>query len=268
MAKVKCYRKEIGEKFFPYYFGKIKNIFYYIVYIIKNLFNRGDLLHATGSHIITGYPGSGKTLMASHLINSVDNSKYFFYTNIDEFHQENVKVIKLDELFNDKKQARKLATRDDKGRYLYGLILDEINLNFNRRINRTADYTNLFIGLIEMVVTHRHQHIPRLYFIGQKLELQDGQLISLFQYQHDIIKTKKRYRYWKYYDDKAQRIPVKIKYITRLKDNADTFQDFEKSKVKINWLDLKAYNTFGMASQYAKLKEYSGEKSSEIVIQT
>lgn len=259
MAKIKhSYRKEIQEPFFKYYFGKIKNVFKYIYNILKNLFRGGGILHATGSHIITGYPGSGKTLLMSHIINDVDNTKYFFYTNIDEFNQENVKVIKLADIFDNKKQVKKLAVRDERNRKLYGIILDEINLNFNRRVNQSHDYTNLFIGLIEMVVTHRHQNIPRLYFIGQKLELQDGQLISLFKYQHDIIKCKKRYRYWKYYKDYAQRIPVKIKYITRLKDNTDTFQDYQKDKVKITWFDLESYNTFGMAKTYNALPVYKG----------
>lgn len=259
-AKVKRYRKAIKSPFFPYYFGKIKNIFKYIYNIFKNMFGSDSPLYAQGSHIITGYPGSGKTLLMNHIISQIDSDKYFFYTNIDEFSgHDNVYKVELSKIFDNKKQITKLATRDYRGRHLYGLILDEINLNFNRRVNQSKDYNNLFIGLIEMVVTHRHQHIPRIYFIGQKLELQDGQLISLFKYQHDIIRAKKRYRYWKYYKDYAQRIPVKLKIMHRLKDQSDQFCDYAREKVKIRWYDLESYNTFALQSVYSKLNEYKGE---------
>lgn len=256
MEKLKSYRKTKNIKFFKYYFSKAKNIFKYIYNVFKNMLKGGGLLYAGGSHIITGYPGSGKTLLMNHIINSVDSDKYFFYTNIDEFNQDNVYKVDLDKLFNEKKQIAKLPTRDKNGRYLYGLILDEINLNFNRRINQTKEYTNLFIGLIELVVTHRHQHIPRLYFIGQKLELQDNQLISLFKYQHDIVQNKKRFRYWFYYDKHVERIPIKLKIIHRIKDINDEFIEFDKEKVKIKWYELGTYNTYALQKVYNELPEY------------
>lgn len=259
MEKIKNYRKYTNQKFFPYYFGKIKNVFKYIWNIFKNLFTTDSYLYTTGSHIITGYPGSGKTLLMNKIINSVDKDKYFFYTNVDEFNQDNVYKIDLGVLFGNKKQLRKLATKDYRGRHLYGVILDEINLNFNRRCNMSKDYNDLFIGLIELVVTHRHQHIPRIYFIGQKLELQDGQLISLFKYQHDIVQSKKRYRYWKYHKDYLQKIPVKLKVMHRLKNLDDQFEDYTTEKVKIYWKDLETYNTFALQNVYSGLKEYKGE---------
>lgn len=255
MEKLK-YRKAKKIKFFNYFFSKTKNIFKYIYNIFKNMFRGGGILYAGGSHIITGYPGAGKTLLMNHIINTIDSEKYFFYTNIDEFNQKNVKKIDLDLLFNNKKQVAKLPTKDKKGRLLYGFILDEINLNFNRRVNQSKDYTNLFLGLIEMVVTHRHQGIPRLYFIGQKLELQDGQLISLFKYQHDIIKNKKRYQYWYYYEKYAEKIPKKIKISHRVKDINDEFMEMSTEKIKINWQDLTSYNTFALKKVYDKLPKY------------
>lgn len=242
-----------------YYFSKLKNIFKYIYNILKNLFQRSSCLYATGSHIITGYPGSGKTLLMNKIINNVDSEKYFFYTNIDEFNQNNVYKIDLDKIFNDKKQVAKLPTKDKKGRYLYGLILDEINLNFNRRVNQSRDYTNLFIGLIEMVITHRHQNIPRLYFIGQKLDLQDGQLITLFKYQHDIVKSTKHFRYWRYYTEHLEKVPVKLKVLNRVKDIDDNFVEMDYTKVKINWCDLVSYNTFGLKNVYENLPVYKLE---------
>lgn len=256
MEKLKNYRKANNIAFFPYYFGKIKNIFKYIYNIFKNLFVGGNCLYSTGSHIITGYPGSGKTLLMNKIIGSVDNTKYFFLTNVDEFNgRDNVYKITLSEIFGDKKQLKRLPTKDAFGRKLYGLILDEINLNFNRRVNQSKDYTSLFIGLIELVVTHRHQGISRIYFIGQKLELQDGQLISLFKYQHDIIRCKKRYRYWKYHKEYAQKIPVKLYVLHRVKDIEDNFIEFAKDKFKITWEDLESYDTLALGKVYKDLDE-------------
>lgn len=253
--KIKRYRKAHKIPYFQYFYSKEKNVFLYALAYIKNLFNRPSLLHTTGSHIITGYPGSGKTLLMNSIINSVDKDKYFFYTNIDEFNQENVFLVDIKKMFTGKKQAFKLKTKIG-NRQLYGIIFDEINLNFNKRINQSREYTDIFIGLVEFIVTHRHQGIPRLYFIGQKLELQDTQLISLFKYQHDIVKTKRRARYWKYYRDYFEKIPVKLKINHRLKDYNDEFVDFQTEKIKLRWWDLITYDTFALRKQYVELKDY------------
>lgn len=254
MEKVKNYRKSNGLKFFPYYFGKTKNVFKYIYNIFKSILAPKSVLYATGSHIITGYPGTGKTLLMNKIISSVDNNKYFFVTNVDEFSgHENVYKLDICDIFNGKKQVKRIPQKDNKGRYLYGVIFDEINLNFNKRINQSKEYNDLFIGLIEMVVTHRHQKIPRIYFIGQKLELQDTQLNSLFKYQHDIISCVKRFKYWKYQHNYIERVPVKLEIMHRLKDNTDLFLNYQKDKVKIYWSDLLSYDTLALGKNYVNL---------------
>lgn len=257
MAKKKelTYRKHHKIGWFKYFWSKQKNVLIYSIECIKTLFNRPSLLNATGSHIITGYPGSGKTLLMNHIINSVDKDKYFFYTNIDEFNQDNVYLLSLDKMFNGKKQQFKLKTTIG-NKKLYGIILDEINFNFNRRINMTKEYTDIFIPLVDFIVSHRHQGVPRLYFIGQKLELQDTQLISLFKYQHDILRTKKRFKYWKYYELAAVRIPTKIKLMHRVKDSQDVFMDLKPQKIKFNWFDLTSYDTFALRKVFNDLKDY------------
>jgi hypothetical protein len=252
------YRKAHNIKWFKYYFSKLKNVFKYIYNVFKYIFTPRTGFGALGTHIITGYPGAGKTLLMNKIINSVDSEKYFFYTNIDEFKQDNVYHIELEKIFDDKKQIARLNTCKGK-RVLYGLILDEINLNFNKRINQTKEYNNMFIGLIEFIVTHRHQHIPRIYFIGQKLELQDTQLISLFKYQHDIIRSKKRFRYWKYYESYVEKIPVKLKVVNKIKGVNDEFTEISKTKVKITWFDLSSYNTFALGKIYNNLPVYNGK---------
>lgn len=222
---------------------------------LKRLFIRVSIYHRKGAHIITGYPGCGKTLLAEKIINEVDASKYFFITNIDEFYNENVYHYNVFGLFYETKQIKKLPIRDEKGRKLYGLILDEINLKYNRRLNRSKDYNNSFVGLIELLVTHRHQKIPRVYFIGQKLELQDGQLQSLFKYWHNIIYNKLRPS-WKFYKNGKGYVivPKKLFIENFIKSYQDEYlQDENISIVKISYEDLTGYNTYGLAETYEQL---------------
>ena len=213
----------------------------------NNIFKRG-------THIITGYMGSGKTLLVNKVVNCVDSKKYFFITNIPEFNQENVFHHDIWELFDENSQKFKLPTTDENGRKLYGLILDEINLKFNKRLNKSRDYNNKFVGLVEMIITSRHQGIPRIYFIGQKLELQDSQLQSLFKYWHNIIYSKVR-GIWEYYklEKKLVFAPKKIIYETYRKSMNDEYEFVDFEKMKINYHDLTTYNTFGLKNSYDSL---------------
>lgn len=249
---MKLFKKIYGK--LKYLFFEKQNVFTWLWEIIKGLFRRKSIYHANGSHITTGYPGSGKTLFQNHILNQIDKDKYFMYCNIKEFDSDFVKVFKLEDMFQDGKQVKRFPTTDEQGRKCYGIILDEINLQFNRRMNRTSDYNNLFIGLVEFLVSHRHQDIPRVYFIGQKLELQDTQLFSLFKYQHDIIRTKRRPKYWYYkmfyY---IEYIPTKLFIVNRVKDLDDEFIELNLDKIKIKRYDLLNYNTKALANNYINL---------------
>lgn len=236
-----------------------RNIFVWfvlvIIALIKKLFTN-DILYNNGSHIINAYPGGGKTLLASHIIGSIDSEKYFFISNMPEFPgYDNVYSFNLTDMFKDGEQVASFPTRDHKGRELYGVIFDEINLSFNRRMNRTTEYNEIFVGLVEFIITHRHQNVPRLYFIGQKLELQDTQLQSLFKYQHDIIKAK-RWPRFKPYNLSGDLIfyPVKLKMINRVKAENDEFLDLGKQRVKISLLDCQKYNTKYLGKTYSDKK--------------
>lgn len=231
--------------------GKDKNIFKYLWLRIKALFFRENIFHALGSHLITAYPGGGKTLKMNQIINEVDKEKYFFLSNLKEF--DGVKTFDLFDMFKDGEQVKRFPTTDEKGRKIYGVIFDEINLNFNKRLNRSKEYNDAFVGLIEFVVSHRHQDIPRIYFIGQKLELQDTQLQSLFVYWHDIIKKKQRYKYWYYYKYYFAKIPVKLTIDNWRKENNDNYIYLGRLKAKIIERDLTTYNTKALADNYKKL---------------
>lgn len=229
-----------------------RNIFSFVWKWILSLFGRkGSIYTALGSHFISGYPGSGKTLLCNQLIQSIDKDKYYCLSNISEF--SNVGSFRLSDMFNKGKQVKKFPVIDDKGRSLYAVIFDEINLDFNRRMNKTKEYNDLFIGLIEFLVSHRHQGVPRVYFIGQKLDLQDSQLQSLFKFQHEIIDSKRRYKYWYYHLFDFLKIPVKIGVVNRVKNLEDEFIEINFDKIKIRPNSLLTYNTKALAEIYDAL---------------
>lgn len=234
------------------------NLFKWGYLYVKSFLTTEILLHANGTHLISAYMGGGKTLLMSHIINGVDKDKYFFLTNLDEFYQENVYYFNLKEMFVNGEQVKSVPLTDKKGRRLYAMIFDEINLNFNRRENKKTSYNDLFMGLIEFVVSSRQQGVPRLYFIGQKLELQDTQIISLLKYNHDIIKCRKFAKY-KPFNDTGNFIfyPVKLKIIHRIKSTNDEFIDVKKEKIKIIQEDYESYNTAYLGTIYSKLPKMS-----------
>lgn len=234
------------------FFTKKKNILKYIWLWIKSLFFRENILHAPGTHIITAYPGGGKTLLANVIKNEVDSEKYFFLCNLKEF--DDVKTFEMTDIFKNNEQIKRFPTIDEKGRKIYGIIFDEINLQFNKRLNRKSDYNDIFVGLVEFLVSHRHQNIPRIYFIGQKLELQDTQLQSLFKYWHDITKKVQRYKYWYYFKYCFMKIPVKLKVNNYIKiENNEYLQVGKRQKIKINEKHLTTYNTKALADLYKDL---------------
>lgn len=240
-----------------------RNIFTWLYNILKYLLGREGVLYATGTHLITAYMGGGKTLLMNKIINNVDRSKYFFLSNIKEF--DGVDTFSIEDLFNDTAQQKSIPLIDKYGRRLYGIIFDEINLQFNKRLNRTKDYNNLFIGLVEFLVSSRHQGIPRVYFIGQKLELQDTQLQSLFKYQHDIIRTKRRPKYWFYYDNGyINMLPHKLIIMHRVKSQEvqDQFIDWKKQKIKCYERDFITYDTYALSRGYMALPKLEVKEAS------
>ena len=238
------------KKRVKYVFSK-HNIFVWLFLIVKNWLCKPSILHNPGTHIITAYPGGGKTLLANKIINDVDSEKYFFLSNMKEFSSDNVYAFNLEDIFRDNEQIASFPTIDEKGRRLYGVIFDEINLTFNKRLNRKSSYNDIFIGLIEFLVSHRHQDVPRVYFIGQKLELQDTQLQSLFKIQHDIIKCRKFPKY-KPYNLSGNLIyyPTKLKVVHKIKNDLDEFLAYKKQKIKITEKDYNTYNTKYLGSIY------------------
>lgn len=222
---------------------------------IKHYFRRPSFFSGIGSYIITGYPGAGKGVLTSHLIQNIDPNKYFFYSNIDEFKTDNVKVFDLDKVFYDGKQQAQFPRKDEKGRRLYAVIFDEINLNFNRRINQKREYIDKFLGIMEFITTHRHQGVPRVWFLGQKIELQDTQLKSMFKYQVDIIGSRKKAPYWLFKETGVlSYVPFKLKIVQKIKGQNDDFLQVSKlKKIKMLKRDIENYNDKALSSNYSSL---------------
>lgn len=236
---------------------KVLNFPVFCLKVILSIFKRNKGIKSNGTHFIAGLPGSGKTLLVNSIINEFDKEKYFFLSNLKEFNQENVYSFKMTDIFSDNTQIKSFPLIDHKGRKLGGIIFDEINLHFNKRLNRKGEYNDIFVGLIEFLVSHRHQGVPRLYFIGQKLELQDTQLVSLFKYYHDIVRTKRVPKYWHYLANHKVVVwlPFKIKYLTYTKDINDEFKLIKERPFvkKIRKRDLLSYDTKALGKLYKDL---------------
>lgn len=255
---------ELNNKYnyLNYLLGK-NNIFKYVFYWIKDLFNKkNSCLYNYGTHLISGFPGAGKTLLSNYIINTVEREKYFFYTTKEQYAGDNIYYLPLEKLFNEKQQKYSIPVIDDKGRHLYGVIMDEINLHFNKRNNRTTEYNDQFIGLVEFIVSHRHQNIKRIYFLGQKLELQDTQLQSLFMYHH-FIKKKKIKRPYQLFKESGyiKIVPKKLIVENFNRNELNEYVSIGKEKIKINRLHLETYNTSFLNEYYKELEELELQKS-------
>lgn len=232
-----------------------------IIIWFKHLGN--NPLYAPGVHLLDAPSGTGKTLLANIIIQNSTSANQFWYTNIDQFEEEKQQVFEVSSLFEKGKQIAKLPTFVD-GKWAQGIIFDELNLNFNRRMNKTTDYNNLFIGLMELVVSHRHQHMNKLYFLSQDLSFNDKQIQNAFKYHH-IIYSKKRYNYKIYkdnYNKKLVKTPKKllvdhyIKTAEKTADGTTIFTKFKTSKIKVDTLKhLYTYNHLGYAKKYEDLPE-------------
>lgn len=229
-----------------------RNRITFIFNVLKSKFKHCGEFEKQGVYFISGYPGSGKTMLANHIINSVDNEQYFFLTNIDEFYQSNVYNFELDSIIGNGTIINKLPTKVD-NRKLYGVIIDEVNLKFNRRNNRRNTYNDMFIGLIELCTSYRHLGIPRIFFIGQFEQLQDVQLQVVFKYYYNIVRTRKIPSY-SIFKEKGiiAYIPHKIVVQAKRRGLNGDFVNYTK-KIKFKKHDYQSYDHLGLKKTYDKL---------------
>lgn len=227
---------------------------------LKNLFK--SPLNARGVHLITGYPGCGKTLLMNMIIQRHCKKNEFYYSNKKQFDDLKTININILDLFENGTQIKSLPKYQFINGIKHkckGLIFDEINASFNRRMNRTSNYNNLFVGLMQLVVTHRHQGIPRIYFLGQFYDFQDTQLQTAIKYRHDL-NSKIRANYALYKETgKIIYTPKKIKIEHNIKSKdydskgQPVYIPYKKSRLKVRIEDLKSYNHLGYANEFINL---------------
>lgn len=233
--------------------------FYFLIfkYWFKSLFRVA--VYAPGVHFISAPSGTGKTLLTNIIIQNTTASNQFWYSNIDQFQKDKQVVFDYKNLFDKGKQIAKLPPIIN-NKYANGIIFDELNANFNRRMNKTNDYNSMFVGLAEMTVTHRHQKMNKLYFLGQSLALQDGQLQHLFKYYHLVFATKK-WNYYLYKNNKGMnRTPKKLKIVSYIKtgqisaNGMPEFAPFSVKNIKVDTVKhLLTYNHLGYAKKYENM---------------
>ena len=223
-------------------------------------------LYANGNHYIDSTSGGGKTLLMNIIIRNSTQRGGFYWANKDEFNNnKRVLIFDIKKLFSKGEQNFRLdpvVEIGGKNNYCKGAIWDEINHQFNRRNNKNKDYNEIFIPLIDQTVTHRHARIPRNYFIGQSIDMQDTQLTQIIKWRH-FVKAKYKYYYY-YWRNELKLVYAPKKLIVDhykkmgIDENGNSiFKKISRSKIKVKPIHLETYNTFAFESNYLALPSYN-----------
>lgn len=251
---------------------------FYLKILFRFLFkHRGNVLYSQGVHIITSPSGSGKTLTSNIIIrNMTRNSNNFFWVNVDQYDKnlhlyggsKKTACFNMHKLFRDGKQIYKLnkyitKKKDDNEYKIYslGIICDEINLQFNRRQNRTKDYNDIFMPFISLAVSHRHNDQDRLYLLGQSYFMQDTQIMQICKYKHTVFCSKKYNYYYFREQNKLIKAPKYLKIITDFNKGLNdsgfvVWRQIHKQKIKITQEYLDTYDQHGFADYIKDLPNY------------
>jgi len=237
--------------------------------LIKWIQGKPGPLYANGVHYIDSSSGGGKTLLMNYIACHLIEKDGFMWSNIDEFDHPRIKAFDIEKLYSNGEANSKLSNvleikREDHTtkHYSKGIIYDELNRYFNRRMNRSRDYNDIFIPLVSDTVIHRHLGHPRIYFIGQSLMMQDTQIAQVAKYRH-YVKAKFRWRYYFYRNElRMVYAPYKIKVINFIKTGIDPkgepiFKEMRhKLVIRIPAHYLETYNTHAYADTVKDLPDY------------
>jgi hypothetical protein len=222
------------------------------------LLNSNNPIYNNGIHLIEGSTGTGKTLLMNIIQTNLLQKKGFMWSNVNQFYTSKVKNFDMANIWNNGKTQYVLPKKLEGFGNCKGIIIDEVNRLFNRRLNRTNIYNEIFIPLVSDIVRHRHLGYPRIYFIGQAEDLQDTQLQSIIRYRH-LVKSKKRYYFYFWHNElKIIKAPYKIKIEHLIKDKkTDNYKKYKTTKIKVSIKDLMSYNTYGFAADYNDIPTYT-----------
>ena len=218
--------------------------------------NKTNILVAPGVHSIGALMGGGKTLLSNMLVQDMLPEGKFVYVVdralVDALGDGRAVYVDLWACYKDGKQIYRLPTHVD-GKSCYGIVLDEITKYFNRRNNKYGNYNDKFLGLVEMIISLRHQGINRVWVLSQSYDNIDVQLMRLIKYKH-IIYASRRYNYDAYLaTQKLLYIPRQLKIVSQTR----TGDDYESVLCQVLDVDYKrhicTYNHRALADEYNHL---------------
>ena len=179
----------------------------YLYFWFKHLLT--PKIYRRGIHAITGDTGGGKSLMA-HIISKHFKAKGWHVMSNSKFNKD-VAYFNIFEYFDDFEQKKEIKN--------CVIIFDEVQRDFNKRMNRKNEYNAVFIPLIEWLSTHRHQGVFWVYFLTQSWDRFDIQFQDFIQKVHFVfsnlrpsLKAWLRQANWR-----PIMRPTNIKYFTRKK---------------------------------------------------
>lgn len=219
--------------------------------------NKTNILVNPGVHSIVALMGGGKTLLSNMLVQDMLPPNKFVYV-VDKaltaaLGDGRAVYVDLWACYKDGKQIYRLPTHVN-GKSCYGIVLDEITKYFNRRNNKFGNYNDKFLGLVEMILSLRHQGINRVWILSQSYDNIDVQLMRLIKYKH-IIYASRCYNYDAYLaTQKLLYVPRRLKIVSQIRTDAD---DYESVLCQVLDVDYKrhicTYNHRALADEYNQL---------------
>lgn len=219
--------------------------------------NKTNILVNHGVHSIVALMGGGKTLLSNMLVQDMLPPGKFVYV-VDRaltnaLGDGRAVYVDLWACYKDGKQIYRLPTHIN-GKSCYGIVLDEITKYFNRRNNKYGNYNDKFLGLVEMIISLRHQGINRVWVLSQSYDNIDVQLMRLIKYKH-IIYASRRYNYDAYLaTQKLLYVPRQLKIVSQIRTDTD---DYESVLCQVLDVDYKrhicTYNHRALADEYNQL---------------
>lgn len=219
--------------------------------------NKTNILVNHGVHSVVALMGGGKTLLSNILVQDMLPEGKFVYVVdralVDALGDGRAVYVDLWACYKDGKQIYRLPTRVG-DRQCYGIVLDEITKYFNRRNNKFGNYNDKFLGLVEMIISLRHQGINRIWILSQSYDNIDVQLMRLIKYKH-IIYASRCYNYDAYLaTQKLLYVPKQLKIVSQIRTDTDEYESVLCQVLDVDYKrHICTYNHRALADEYNQL---------------
>lgn len=219
--------------------------------------NKTNILVSHGVHSVVALMGGGKTLLSNMLVQDMLPPGKFVYVVdralTDALGDGRAVYVDLWACYRDGKQIYRLPTRVG-DRQCYGIVLDEITKYFNRRNNKFGNYNDKFLGLVEMIISLRHQGINRIWILSQSYDNIDVQLMRLIKYKH-IIYASRRYNYDAYLaTQKLLYVPRQLKIVSQIRTDTDEYESVLCQVLDVDYKrHICTYNHRALEDEYNQL---------------